>query len=78
MERKSINKYNKYINQGKFTYNTVKDKIKEKIDNLTLKENLIAKFSKMNDNQGRRDMINIRNDIEQTLYRYDNLMKGKK
>ena len=41
-------------------------------------ENLIAKFSMMNDNQGRRDMVNIRNDMEQTLYRYDNLMKGKK
>ena len=41
-------------------------------------ENLIDKFSMMNNNQGRRDMVNIRNDMEQTLYRYDNLMKGKK
>ena len=78
--REKLSTYNNYINQGKFTYNSekLKEGVNEIIDNLTPMENLIAKFSMMNDNQARRDMVNIRNDMEQTLYRYDNLMKGKK
>ena len=78
--REKLSTYNNYINQGKFTYNSekLKEGVNEIIDNLSPMENLIAKFSMMNDNQARRDMVNIRNDMEQTLYRYDNLMKGKK
>ena len=78
--QEKITRYNSYINQGKFTYNSdkLKEGINEIIDNLSKMEDLITKFSMMNNNQARHDMVNIRNDMEQTLFRYDNLMKDKK
>jgi hypothetical protein len=78
--QEKITRYNSYINQGKFTYNSdkLKEGINEIIDNLSKMEDLITKFSMMNNNQARHDMVNIRNDMEQTLFRYDTLMKDKK
>ena len=78
--QEKISRYNDYINQGKFTYNSekLKEGINEIIDNLSSIEGFITKFSLMNNNQARHDMVNIRNDMEQTLFRYNNLMKDKK
>ena len=72
--------YNNYINQGKFTYNSekLKEGINELIGNLSSIEDLIAKFSMMNNNQARHDMVNIKNDMQQTIFRYDCLMKNKR
>ena len=74
-----IRLYNQYIDQGKYTYNAAKLKegISEIIDNLSSMDNLITKFKNMNNNQAQLDMSNIKSDMEQTLYRYDNLNKGK-
>ena len=75
-----IDKYNKYIDEGKLSNNIIKLKegINEIIDNLLPMENLITKFTMLNNNKGSDDMITIKNDMEQTLYRYNQLMKNKK
>ena len=75
-----IDKYNKYIDEGKLSNNIIKLKegINEIIDNLLPMENLITKFTMLNNNKGSDDMITIKNDMEQTLYRYNKLMKNKK
>jgi hypothetical protein len=50
--------------------------IKELIDDLSKMESLIENYS--NNHQFINDFINIRNDIEQTLFRYENLKNGNK
>jgi len=70
-----INLYNNYINEENSLNNKkLKEKIYELNNDLPLIENLIEKYS--NNHQLLSDFINIRNDIEQTLFRYDNLKNG--
>jgi hypothetical protein len=74
-----INICNNFINEGKNSLNNEKlqQEIYELIDDLPKIENLIEKYS--NNNQLLlNDLTNIRNDIEQTLFRYENLNNGNK
>ncbi len=71
-----INICNNYINEGKNSLNDEKlqQTIQELIDDLSKMESLIENYS--NNHQFINDFINIRNDIEQTLFRYDNFKNG--
>ena len=74
-----INICNNFINEGKNSLNNEKlqQEIYELIDDLLKIEKLIEKYS--NNNQLLlNDLTNIRNDIEQTLFRYENLNNGNK
>ena len=76
--REKIRKYNEYINEGKYSlnFNNLKEGINELRDNISPMENLIIQFSMMNNNEARHNMVNLRNDMEQTIYRYENLIRN--
>jgi hypothetical protein len=76
--REKIRKYNEYINEGKYSsnFNNLKEGINELKDNISPMGNLIIQFSMMNNNEARHNMVNLRNDMEQTIYRYENLIRN--
>ena len=57
-------------------FNNLKEGINELRDNISPMENLIIQFSMMNNNEARHIMVNLRNDMEQTIYRYENLIRN--
>ena len=75
--KQKIKTYNGYIGEGKFSYHSIKLKegIKEILDNLHIIEN--AMNQSFNDNT-RRDLANVKSDMEQTCYRYECLKNDKK
>ena len=76
--REKIRIYNEYIDEGKYSLNSdkMKEGINELIENISPMENLIIQYSMINNNLGRHYIVNIRNDMEQTIYRYENLMRN--
>ena len=54
----------------------MKEGINELIENISPMENLIIQYSMINNHLGRHYIVNIRNDMEQTIYRYENLMRN--
>ena len=57
-------------------FNNLKEGINELKDNISPMGNLIIQFSMMNNNEARHNMVNLRNDMEQTIYRYENLIRN--
>ncbi len=76
--REKIRIYNEYIDEGKYSLNSdkMKEGIYELMENISPMENLIIQYSMINNHLGRHYIVNIRNDMEQTIYRYENLMRN--
>ena len=76
--REKIRIYNEYIDEGKYSLNSdkMKEGINELMENISPMENLIVQYSMINNHLGRHYIVNIRNDMEQTIYRYENLMRN--
>ena len=76
--REKIRIYNEYIDEGKYSLNSdkMKEGINELMENISPMENLIIQYSMINNHLGRHYIVNIRNDMEQTIYRYENLMRN--
>ena len=77
MWRPKINTYNKYISEGKFSFHAqkLKEGIREIIDSLPKIDDAIKHcFS----DYIRRDLSNVKSDMEQTCYRYECLNLNQK
>ena len=75
--RQKIRTYNGYIGEGKFSYHAIKLKegIKEILDSFHIIDNAMNQC--FNDNT-RRNLANVKSDMEQTCFRYECLKNDKK
>ena len=71
---------NKWIKEGKNSKNfeTLKEGIKQLLIGLDEIEEIIQTCAKIGDNEGRTKVSCIKSDMEQTCYRYECLLQGKK
>ena len=78
--KNKIKTYNSYIEEGKFSYHAtkLKDGINDILNNLSLIDNKIKQCMERGDDQGRRDLSFIKQDMEQTCFRYQCLKNDKK
>ena len=75
--KQKIKTYNGYIGEGKFSYHAIKLKegIKEILDTLPI---IDSHMNKCFSDNTRRNLNNIKSDMEQTCYRYECLKNDKK
>ena len=78
--KNKIKTYNSYIEEGKFSYHATKLKegINDILNNLSLIDDKIKQCMERGDDQGRRNLSFIKQDMEQTCFRYQCLKNDKK
>ena len=74
-----LKEYNNWIDYGKYSFyaNQLKTKMIEIINILPEIENLLNRYTYSNEESYREIIFGIRNNMEQTLYRYKRIMNGE-
>ena len=78
--KNKIKTYNEYIDEGKFSYhaNKLKEGIKEILGAMPSIDKTMAECMQKGDENGRKNLMNIKSDMEQTCFRHECLKNDKK
>ena len=78
--KRKIKTYNDYIDEGKFSFHgtKLKEGIREILEAMSLIENKMNQCMDRGDDSGRKNLANIKSDMEQTCYRFECQKNNKK